>query len=159
MKHPYLHAIYCDDIRLELGSKQSLMGVYTGELLVPRFPATMAKLCAIIEMHLPSETTVESFKIECYLEDKVLARTEMDVADLHAMQNDPVNLPKKKEWMMMAVSFIFSPLIVEGNTKIRASAFVNGEEYKAASLMIREQTLDEKKNHRLPFEISAPPLL
>lgn len=34
-------AILCEDIRQELGNRQSLMGVYAGDILVVEFPATI----------------------------------------------------------------------------------------------------------------------
>ena len=34
-----IHAIFCDDIRREVTGKEILIGVYSGDLLVSRFPA------------------------------------------------------------------------------------------------------------------------
>lgn len=38
------YTIVCDDIRLERGRKNSLMGVYTKEILVPTFPFLFPRL-------------------------------------------------------------------------------------------------------------------
>ncbi len=32
------HAIFCDDLRLEVTGKQIFVGVYTGDMMVPSFP-------------------------------------------------------------------------------------------------------------------------
>jgi hypothetical protein len=37
-----LFAIFCDDIRREVSGKQILIGVYTGDIVIPSFPATIA---------------------------------------------------------------------------------------------------------------------
>ena len=42
----YIHTIWCDDIRQELGNKPSFMGVYTGGIVLDRTPAVLSKLCA-----------------------------------------------------------------------------------------------------------------
>ena len=39
-----LSVIWCDDIRAEIGDKLSFMGVYTGAILVPSQPFTLARL-------------------------------------------------------------------------------------------------------------------
>jgi hypothetical protein len=35
----FYNVILCDDIREEIGNKKSLMGIFGGDVLVPRFPA------------------------------------------------------------------------------------------------------------------------
>lgn len=37
--------IVCDDVRVEVSGKETLVGVYNGVVVIPSFPATMAKLC------------------------------------------------------------------------------------------------------------------
>lgn len=39
--------ILCDDIRNEVGSKTSLMGVYGNTILLPKLPFTLPKLCVL----------------------------------------------------------------------------------------------------------------
>jgi hypothetical protein len=42
MKEPYGVTIFCDDVRDELFNKKTLIGVYTGELLIGgEFPALL----------------------------------------------------------------------------------------------------------------------
>src|SRR5215472_4088319 len=36
-----LHVVFCDDIRREVTGKEILIGVYSGNLMVPRFPAAI----------------------------------------------------------------------------------------------------------------------
>ncbi|TPQ24916.1 hypothetical protein [Methylomonas koyamae] len=45
MTDRYLHAIWCDDIRLEVGNKPSFMGVYIGGMQIPAAPFVLSKLC------------------------------------------------------------------------------------------------------------------
>ena len=39
MPGTFRNASMCEDIREEIGNKKSLMGVFSGDVLVPRFPA------------------------------------------------------------------------------------------------------------------------
>jgi hypothetical protein len=41
------HCIFCDDLRYEVGNKISLMGMYSGDIVVPT-PTVLAKLCIIV---------------------------------------------------------------------------------------------------------------
>jgi hypothetical protein len=47
-------ALFCDDVRNEVGNKLSLMGVYGQDLLLREFPATLPKLCAVMLLDLPA---------------------------------------------------------------------------------------------------------
>jgi hypothetical protein len=51
----FVHAIFCDDIRQEIGNKVSFMGCYQGELFVPFVPLMLPKLCVQVTV----ATTVE----------------------------------------------------------------------------------------------------
>lgn len=39
------YTLICDDIRNEIGNKRSLIGVYSGSIIVPRLPYAFPKLC------------------------------------------------------------------------------------------------------------------
>jgi hypothetical protein len=43
-------AIFCDDIRLEINGKASLMGIYNYQMFLPDFPITLSKLCAQFDL-------------------------------------------------------------------------------------------------------------
>jgi hypothetical protein len=38
----HIQTVFCDDIRHEVGGKHSYIGVYSGKLFVPTFPATLS---------------------------------------------------------------------------------------------------------------------
>ncbi len=41
-----MYALFCDDVRLEVGNKLSLMGVFH-QIVVPRFPVTVMKFAVV----------------------------------------------------------------------------------------------------------------
>ncbi len=44
MNDRFVHTLWCDDIRQEVGNKTSFMGVYTGGLVLPSLPALLPRL-------------------------------------------------------------------------------------------------------------------
>lgn len=56
MSYRYLHALWCDDIRQEVGNKPSFMGAYLGGMTVPTLPFMLPKLC----VHAWASTPIEN---------------------------------------------------------------------------------------------------
>lgn len=54
MTGAHMVALFCDDVRNEVGNKLSLMGVYGQDLLLREFPTTLPKLCAVMLLDLPA---------------------------------------------------------------------------------------------------------
>lgn len=48
MAERYVHALWCDDIRQEIGNKPSFMGAYVGGLTVPSLPAILPRLSVYV---------------------------------------------------------------------------------------------------------------
>lgn len=145
MKDVLVHVLYCDDIRLEMGAKQSFMGVYSAEMLVPALPTALPKLCAYVELNLPSSLDLESVGLTCKLNDAELSRMDLPKEDIPQIQKSLVGMQEDENWLVISVSFMFSPLLVSEAGKITVSAFINGREHKGNALRIRAQTEDEKK--------------
>jgi hypothetical protein len=55
------NVIVCEDIRDEIGNKKSLMGVLTGDILVPAFPATIQ--IAVFFEYLPDSNDSDHLSI------------------------------------------------------------------------------------------------
>lgn len=69
MTERYVHVVWCDDIRQEVGNKPSLMGVYTGGLVVPGLPFTLGKLIAMIWVVTPVSQPIQRLKIKIVRDD------------------------------------------------------------------------------------------
>ena len=55
IEHRWVHTLWCDDIRQEVGNKPSLMGVYNGELVMPTLPSVLPRLAAYITIGTPKD--------------------------------------------------------------------------------------------------------
>lgn len=50
---PFGNTIFCDDIRNEIGGKNSYMGVYPGSVAVPAVPYTVPKFAVVATLYEP----------------------------------------------------------------------------------------------------------
>jgi hypothetical protein len=79
----FYNVILCDDIREEIGNKKSLMGIFGGDVLVPRFPAQLR--LAIFFQYLPepneSGPTLIAFRLLQDEEEIAQGRIEATVQD------------------------------------------------------------------------------
>jgi hypothetical protein len=72
MNDRYVHAIWCDDIRLEVGNKPSFMGVFTGGILLPALPTVLPRLAVYIWVNTPVERPFKSLRIRITRDDGFL---------------------------------------------------------------------------------------
>lgn len=143
-----LRAIYCDDIRNELGGKLSFMGVYSSDMILPSFPATLSKICAYITLTVPLNTPPKkSIAIRLLSGEAVIAEVIIDEASLESASLPPADLdtPEEERSLAIALTFVMAPLQVPEPMKIRLRAEVDGEELKGNALKIRMPTEDERK--------------
>lgn len=59
----FVHAIFCDDIRQEMGNKVSFMGCYQGELFVPFVPLMLPKLCVQVTISTTLERPLKALTV------------------------------------------------------------------------------------------------
>lgn len=53
ISEPILHVTYCDDIRIEVGDKLSVMGIYNSDMLFSQLPTVLPKFCVLANLRLP----------------------------------------------------------------------------------------------------------
>lgn len=68
---PYLHTVWCDDVRSELLNKLTVVGVYTGQAVFPARPAAFLKLCAWASFHWPIDEPWSDLRIVARRNDGV----------------------------------------------------------------------------------------
>ncbi|MDQ8001696.1 MAG: hypothetical protein REU00_17505 [Pseudomonadota bacterium] len=60
MASRFLHTAWCDDIRQEVGNKPSLMGLYTGSIVLPQLPFTLPRLSLFNWLWTPIDQPFET---------------------------------------------------------------------------------------------------
>ena len=65
----YVHTIWCDDIRQEVGNKPSFMGVFIGGILLPAVPAALSRLGVYTWIVSPIEMPIKSLQLQVVRDD------------------------------------------------------------------------------------------
>jgi len=133
-----LHAIYCDDIRYEIGGKISLVGMYRATMLVPEVPVVLPKLCVYLSASTPLDRPYKMVRFTLYLDDDVLSEAEME-SDF-----DPASIANagKDLRLVCQTDMEMSPFEIKKECIIRARAIFDDE--------------DESKGPGLSIKVVAP---
>src|SRR5262249_9307106 len=121
MTSRYLSAIYCDDIRFEVGNKLSFMGVYYGKLYVQQFPVQLPKLCISVSARTSVDLPFKKLIFKILKDDVVLAEAPIDDNVLNTQQTlRNVEVPAGREFNIEAHAIVtLSPFLIEGPTTLR----------------------------------------
>jgi hypothetical protein len=136
----YVSTIFCDDLRLEVGNKLSLMGVYNGRLFLSSLPAVLPKLCVMIIGVTPFEEPFRSVKIkllkndELYLEHSV--PDEAVTGDFGGFDPEIKIGSESQRLAMFAIPIAISPFKVDEPFVLRVRVEANGREIPAPGLLI-----------------------
>ena len=88
-----LVAVFCDDVRAEVGNKVSLIGCYSADLLVPEFPCVLPKLVAYVRVYTPASRPIKRLHLRICLNADVLGESEAEslklVENATAMRSSP----------------------------------------------------------------------
>ena len=138
-----LEVIYCDDVRQEIGNKQSFIGVYPGDLIISgALPAVLPRLCLVSTLMLPRSDDIASARIrimqgdQCLLESDGLLPSSEEVGS-----GNPEAAPEEQQ-LRIALVVVLSPFQVDEETVLRVVAEVDGAELIGRPLRIRRARRD-----------------
>jgi hypothetical protein len=110
----FVHAIFCEDIRQEMGGKVSLMGCFQGDLLVPFLPVALPKLCVFVTVSTPVKRPLKALKIRIMQDDVELASLDVpEGATTVPIVGDGVTR------FLANAAMVFSPFAIPAETSIR----------------------------------------
>jgi hypothetical protein len=138
-----LETTWCDDIRQEVGGKLTLVGVYSGAMLVGSFPITLPKLClsvkAITDRNQPFRfLTLRLFKDDDQWQELHVSETELEQSTL-AAQAVTASLPSQREpTYVVTLNFAVAPFVITAPCTLRARAETEGDELKGLSLVVAQ---------------------
>lgn len=112
----FVHAIFCDDMRQEMGNKVSFMGCYQGELFVPFAPVALPKLCVFVTVSTPIERPLKSLTIRVDQGDNTIANIETPGSDW-AQSIPPA--PEVATRLLASVGVMLSPFAITEPGDIR----------------------------------------
>ena len=134
----YVHVIWCDDIRQEVGNKPSFMGVYTGGLVLPELPCVLPKLCAWVLLSAPASQPLQGVSVKLRFDDgsALMEVPEFSPPAVHEV-SDQQHLTRQN--VMFGITL--SPLPIPVNCKfIEPIVVVGGEDLPGPKLSIQVQS-------------------
>ncbi|MES2365867.1 MAG: hypothetical protein V4563_08250 [Pseudomonadota bacterium] len=138
-------ATFCDDIRYERGNKHSLMGCYSGELIIDRIPAILPKLCVQIQVVTPLEQPFILLTLRACLDDEVLGETVLPGDQLLALHQEVLARSHADSTLMGIHShMVFAPFVVNQPCTLRVEAETEYGIIKGSRLQIRLRTPDDE---------------
>jgi hypothetical protein len=135
---PLGYAIFCDDIRQEVGNKFSFMGIYSGVAVFETdFPITVPRLCIAVNFLLGPKDERRDVKVKV-IASNVDGENVVVEGDLPAKAfEDVVSLPGVESTHLHSVVHIaISPLTIEKPGSIKVRAYYGDDEYKLGSLQV-----------------------
>lgn len=121
-----LVALFCDDIRQEVGNKYSLMGCYGDELIVEKMPAILSKLCVQLRVQTPLDRPFKQLVFRAYLNDDSLAEIEVpqdQIERKHQRQSGLARMPRRITFMVIMG---LAPLQVSEASRLRVEVKQKG---------------------------------
>lgn len=143
MANRTLHGIFCDDIRHEINGKLSLIGCYSGEMYVPTFPVTLARLCVHFNLSTPKEKPFEGpVSVTFFNGDTAMGKSDIDSSFLKSAAAARPNLPDR-ETMSLVGALEFSPVQFDKPTLLRVVAEVDGQAIQGPRLWVMQAPTGE----------------
>lgn len=134
----HIQALFCDDIRHEVGNKVSYMGVYNGQLLVPQFPTILPKLVVVTSVVTSVDEPFEQLTVRLFKDDKVLTEIKLDDEQLN------IPIPSQDEngfpfhVQTYQTFFVLSPLVLEAPCILKIRAETETQEIQSIGLRVQQ---------------------
>lgn len=135
----FVSVIYCDDIRNEVGNKQSFIGIYRSELYVADFPVVLPKLCIVINVQTSGDQPFKSLKLRILNFDDQIAEAVLPPEALAGQQAEAVasaTPPGADGFLVCSMAVVLSPLKVDKPMRLRIRVDADGTELKGPALGI-----------------------
>ncbi|RAX37412.1 DUF6941 family protein [Rhizobium tropici] len=139
----YGYCIFCDDIRTEVGEKLSFIGVYSGVLMLPEFPISLAKFCVHVNLVTLAAQPYRSIVLRCVApgEQQPLLEERLESAQLDEQSNltDGFETDDVPMHVVVGASLVFSPLRLRRPGLLTVSAIIDDKPAEIASLRIAQR--------------------
>lgn len=146
MTERFITALFCDDIREEVGNKVSLMGCYAGEMFVDRLPAALPKLCAFVTVFTPLARPFEKLTIQVLKDERVVA--SLAASDIENSQAAVVSAAQGSSMLeggprrlSTRAVMLLAPFLIEASCTVSVRAETEEGVIEGSRLFIRQAPL------------------
>jgi hypothetical protein len=140
-------AIFADDLRVEVGGKISIIGIYQVDLIIPNnFPLTLAKLAIRVEYFEEKGALSDDLSLRIWAPgiDEPIFLAEIPRNDL-AIPKYPYEVPENERdpHLYLMAPVIFSPLIIQHEGFIRVAMQCGKLTTALGRIMVRKARPEE----------------
>jgi hypothetical protein len=138
-EHPILdppdfigHAIFCDDIRMEIDNKVTYVGVYVGNTMFVRssFPVTLPKFCISVSFNQRADLYSPNLGIRIYLPQD----TDEEASIQGEFVGQPQGTPLAR--VLATANAVFAPFTIEKPGEIRVRVLRDGALHRVGTLRV-----------------------
>lgn len=138
------YVIFCDDIRDEVGGKQSYIGIYRGILLSSSdFPLVLPKLGLAITVRWPNDELVEDFELRIYLPGDVDERPTVRIPVNPQVPSGTAQENDEAQFVELYSSLTMSPVVLNTTGFIKVRAVTKDKTIKLGSLAVERSPLEQ----------------
>lgn len=130
----FIHAIFCDDMRQEIGNKVSFMGCYQSELFVPFVPLMLPKLCVQVTISTTVERSLKALTVRLDQGANQLAIIEV-ASDDFSRSMPPA--PEDATRLSASVGVMLSPFTITEPGELRVVVITEEGEMLGPRLRIK----------------------
>ena len=137
----YVTALYCDDIRREVGNKVSYMGTYGPVLYVAEIPAKLPKFCILLTAYTDMDAPFQSLTFRILFDDKLLSEAVMDLGVLGDLAENAAGEVERPAIMGYGAQFEIAPFTINHEGRIKIRVITERGEMKGPSIKIEKHAL------------------
>lgn len=134
-KLPVMWSVVCDDVRNETGNKVSLMGIYSGKILFPAFPAVLPKLCFFVTARFPAKKLPGNLVVRIEKDGESIGEQVIDISKLPISEISDA-LEGEESFMSLSVIFQFLGLEFTQPCRLRVRGRADELELKAGTVSV-----------------------
>lgn len=129
--------VFCDDVRQEVTGKLTLVGCYTDSMVVPRFPATIPRLCVLARIITPATEPFNEVKVRILQDDETLVDVDIPAGDYEV----EVKAPQEEGAMhVLHAQFALGPLEFTKASALRVRAMLDGKEVRGLAIRVIDRS-------------------
>lgn len=137
-------ANFCDDVRLEVGYKYSMMGCYSGELIVNEIPSVLPKICAVVTAITPIGDPFKKLIFRAFLNESLLLENELPQQELEANQKQlQEHAEPENTRISLKIHLSIITLVIEANSILRIEAETEDGVIKGSRLRLRMRASED----------------
>jgi hypothetical protein len=122
-------SFFADDIRTEIDNKSTVVGIYHGDLILPEFPAIIARVSILTVILIPNaKKPISKIKFR-------LIMTNEEVIEHLVPEDLLLKMPREEDGRMRyEIATIISPFTIKKAGILMATVEVNGEIVPSGSI-------------------------